>query len=145
MATSTSEVTKKLEETEKKTCESDTSSPVYSTSSRLNAILEAAFSSTHPLVKKALAQETLWRQRTGEELQALFEMLQKILEGSEEDPERIQEKTLGRLTTDLELVGKLNTALRDYSVGFERSDQVRYPLKFNKMDLAIQGALDFFQ
>jgi len=115
-------------------------------SNPLTQIVKAAFTSGHPLVLKAMQEEQQFRKRTQAELDQLLEALHKAIEAEDaEDFDNIHEVALKKLSTDLQLVGRFNEALKAFSVGFQQPEQARYPLKFNKMDLAIKGALDFLQ
>lgn len=104
------------------------------------------------IVREALAQEKAFRLRIAAELAALLEKLKKS--ASEQALEKLWQKTLAKLKTDLtlmeilnkELATKVSEGLAKYPVGSSdepRKKTARYPLVFNKMAEAIQGALTF--
>lgn len=117
-----------------------------SAQARLQDIIQKALQSDNPLLQKALKQEQAFRARTEEELHDLLSSIWKLM--SEQNPEQAKKAALERLATDLELITSLNKALesyqpkdtqpKDYKAGDETT--CTYPLKFNKMALAIPGA-----
>lgn len=116
--------------------------------SQLTDVIKKALQSDSPILQKALKQEQGFRAKTEEELNDLLTATRKLM--TEKNKEQVKKATLERLSTDLELVAHLNTALdsgaykpkdtqpKDYTEGDKAT--CTYPLKFNKMALAIPGA-----
>lgn len=113
---------------------------------RLQEVINKALQSDNPTLQHALKQEYAFRKRTEEELDELLKNIQKLM--SEKDAQQVKKATLEKLATDLELVTLLNNAVVSYNSkdtqpkDYSESDKntCTYPLKFNKMALAIPGA-----
>jgi hypothetical protein len=105
---------------------------------KLASIVNFARDSKNTYVTEALSQEWNFRKKTTEELDHLFAGLKKI--EPEEGIEVLQQKVSSKLEQDLDLTNYLNsTILKEYKPGHPEK-HVTFPLKFNKMAIAIAGA-----
>ncbi len=114
---------------------------------QLSNIIESALQSTDPLMKKTLDREWNIRKRTAEETTQILEKTSEYLEKDSDavdlDPEQFQINILQQADVDLELIGRLNTVLKEYTSGGAKSCE--FQLKYNKIEETLKGAKIFLK
>jgi hypothetical protein len=115
----------------------------------MKGILSKALMLEEPLITSLLDQEAQLRLCRSEELRNLITHTRQILK-EQDQPKAVKTKVLAKLKTDLELVGVLNNSLKSYQSTYRldgryEENECTFSLKNNKMDLAIQGAIEFVE
>ena len=98
------------------------------------------------LVKKAFAQEWLFRSSTQKELLKFKKKLQKHIKTSKLKPEEVKAQLLEKLEKDKTLIIALNEKLKDFPASAEAAidpEKATFALKTNKMLEILDGAIEF--
>ncbi len=118
---------------------------------QIEALLQRAeVAGTKNFVVNALGSEADIRRRRAQELEWLIGETRKAISQADSDPAVLKQGVLDKLQTDLDLVKSLNGALVSYRNVYKpdfvySAQECTYPLKSNKMALAIEGAIQFVQ